>query len=153
MYPIRVAQLEKEKKEGKKVIGILCLYVPDEIIFASGADRVILCGGKADTIPRAEESLPRNICPLVKSSFGAVIDTCCAGNLACPHVGLIDAIVAEATCDAKKKMYEILSPYLKIHVMDLPQKPDSTQARQYFLSELKKFQFIYGGHHRSRRRY
>jgi benzoyl-CoA reductase/2-hydroxyglutaryl-CoA dehydratase subunit BcrC/BadD/HgdB len=139
MYPVRIAQLQQEREEGIPIIGTLCLYVPDEIIFAAGADRIILCGGKTETIPRAEESLPRNICPLVKSSFGALVDACCGGDLACPHVGLVDAIVAETTCDAKKKTYELLPRYRDTYVLDLPQKPDSPEACRYFLSELKKF--------------
>jgi benzoyl-CoA reductase/2-hydroxyglutaryl-CoA dehydratase subunit BcrC/BadD/HgdB len=139
MYETRIAQLRQEHIEGKTIIGTLCLYVPDEIIFAAGADRIILCGGKAETIPKAEESLPRNICPLVKSTFGSLVDACCGGELACPHVGLVDAVVAEATCDAKKKTYELLPSYRPTYVLDLPQKPESTEAHAYFLSELKKF--------------
>jgi hypothetical protein len=61
-YARRIEQLMAEKKAGRKVVGTFCLYVPDELIFASGADRVILCGGKSDTIPLAEEYLPRSIC-------------------------------------------------------------------------------------------
>jgi len=138
-YELRIAQLQEERKRGIKVIGTFCLYVPDEIIFASGADRIVLCGGRADTIPVAEQSLPRNICPLIKSSFGAVIDACCGGSLACPHIPLIDVVVAEATCDGKKKMYELLTDYLPTYVLDLPQKPGSPEAREYFLSEIRKF--------------
>ncbi len=138
-YELRLAQLEEEKEKGTKIVGTFCLYVPDEIIFAAGADRIVLCGGRADTISVAEQSLPRNICPLIKSSFGAVVDACCGGNLACPHVPLVDVVVAEATCDGKKKMYEILSDYLPTYVLDLPQKPGSPGARDYFLSELRKF--------------
>jgi benzoyl-CoA reductase/2-hydroxyglutaryl-CoA dehydratase subunit BcrC/BadD/HgdB len=47
--------------------------------------------------------------------------------------------VAEATCDAKKKMYELLGEYVPTYVLDLPQKPDSPEAIQYFKSELEKF--------------
>jgi benzoyl-CoA reductase/2-hydroxyglutaryl-CoA dehydratase subunit BcrC/BadD/HgdB len=138
-YEIRVAQLKEERAAGRRIVGTFCLYVPDEIILAAGADRVMLCGGSADTIPVAEQSLPRNICPLVKSSFGAVIDACCGGTLACPHVGLVDAVVAEATCDGKKKMYEILPSSIPTCVFDLPQKPESPEARAYFTSELRRF--------------
>jgi benzoyl-CoA reductase/2-hydroxyglutaryl-CoA dehydratase subunit BcrC/BadD/HgdB len=138
-YEFRIAQLKEERENGIKVVGTLCLYVPDEIIFAAGADRIVLCGGRADTIPVAEQSLPRNICPLIKSSFGAVVDGCCGGNLACAHVPLVDVVVAEATCDGKKKMYEILPDYLPTYVLDLPQKPGSPEALNYFLSELRKF--------------
>ncbi len=139
IYELRIAQLTEERKSGIKVIGTLCLYVPDEIIFAAGADRIVLCGGRGDTIPLAEQSLPRNICPLIKSSFGAVVDACCGGGLACAHVPLVDVVVAEATCDGKKKMYEILPDYLPTYVLDLPQKPESPEALGYFLSELRKF--------------
>ncbi len=138
-YEPRLAQLKDEREHGVKVVGTFCLYVPDEIIFAAGADRIVLCGGRTDTIPVAEQSLPRNICPLIKSSFGAVVDACCGGDLSCPHVPLVDVVVAEATCDGKKKMYEVLSDYVPTYVLDLPQKPGSPEALAYFLSELRKF--------------
>jgi benzoyl-CoA reductase/2-hydroxyglutaryl-CoA dehydratase subunit BcrC/BadD/HgdB len=138
-YDRRIAELRDEKANGKKIIGTFCLFVPDEIIFAAGADRVVLCGGSTDTIPIAERSLPRNICPLVKSSFGALIDACCGGSLACPHVGLVDVVVAEATCDAKKKMYELLEDVVPTYVMDLPQKPSTPRALDYFTEELRQF--------------
>ena len=138
-YEPRIAQLKDEREKGIKIVGTFCLYVPDEIIFAAGADRIVLCGGRADTIPVAEQSLPRNICPLIKSSFGAVVDACCGGNLACPHIPLVDVVVAEATCDGKKKMYEILHEYIPTYVLDLPQKPGNPEALKYFLSELRKF--------------
>ena len=138
-YELRIAQLKEEREKGIKIVGTFCLYVPDEIIFAAGADRIVLCGGKADTVPVAEQLLPRNICPLIKSSFGAVVDACCGGNLACTHVPLVDVVVAEATCDGKKKMYEILPDYIPTYILDLPQKPGSPEALDYFLSELRKF--------------
>lgn len=144
-YEPRLVQLQQEREQGTKVVGTFCLYVPDEIIFAAGADRVVLCGGRTDTIPVAERSLPRNICPLVKSSFGAVVDACCGGDLSCPHVSLVDAVVAEATCDAKKKMYEILADYLPTYVLDLPQRPGTPEACAYFLSELRRFASFIGG--------
>jgi benzoyl-CoA reductase/2-hydroxyglutaryl-CoA dehydratase subunit BcrC/BadD/HgdB len=138
-YEIRISRLKEERAAGKRIVGTFCLYVPDEIIFAAGADRVALCGGSSETIPLAEQSLPRNLCPLIKSSFGAVVDACCGGTLACPHVGLVDAVVGEATCDGKKKMYEILPPSLPHHVLDLPQRPESPEALVYFTSELRRF--------------
>ena len=103
-YQFRLAQLNEKRTKGTKIVGTFCLFVPDEIIFAAGADRIALCGGRTDTVPIAEQYLPRNICPLIKSSFGAIVDACCGGNLSCPHVQLVDVVVAEETCDGKKKM-------------------------------------------------
>jgi benzoyl-CoA reductase/2-hydroxyglutaryl-CoA dehydratase subunit BcrC/BadD/HgdB len=137
-YARRIEQLTKEKQAGRKVIGTFCLYVPDELIFAAGADRVILCGGKSDTIPLAEEHLPRSLCPLIKSSFGSIVGSC-GGADVCAHFGLTDAIVAEATCDGKKKMYELLREFARVYVMDLPQMPEIPAAQAYYLSELERF--------------
>lgn len=119
-YEIHLAQLNEERAKGMKVVGTFCLFVPDEIIFAAGADRVILCGGRSNTIPLAEQSLPRTICPLIKSSSGAIVDACNGGTLSCPHVGLVDAVVGEATCDGKTKTYELLPGETEV-VADDPQ--------------------------------
>jgi len=163
-YERRIRELVESRRKEKKVVGTFCLYVPDEIIFAAGADRVILCGGRSDTIPAAEEFLPRNVCPLVKSSFGAIVGRDREGSSpegplspldnpgslrdpgsgACPHFSLIDMVVAEATCDAKKKMYELLEEHAPVYVLDLPQKPDSPEALAYFKGELERFRAAMG---------
>lgn len=141
-YNARICQITEERKTGKKVVGTLCLFVPDEIILAAGADRVILCGGKNDTVSIAEQYLPRNICPLVKSSFGSIINDGCSGVRSCSHFGLVDMVVAENTCDSKKKMYELLEDYVPTYMLDLPQRPDSPEAIKYFLEELNKFKSV-----------
>ncbi len=141
-YNKRICQISGERKAGKKIIGTLCLFVPDEIIFAAGADRVILCGGKNDTISIAEQYLPRNICPLVKSSFGSIVNNGCSGVKSCSHFNMVDMITAENTCDSKKKMYELLGDYVPTYVLDLPQNPDNPEAIKYFLGELEKFKGV-----------
>lgn len=138
-YSTRICQIVNERKAGQKLVGTFCLFVPDEIIFAAGADRIILCGGKNDTVPIAEQYLPRNICPLVKSSFGSIVNDGCSGIKSCSHFGMVDLIVAENTCDSKKKMYELLGDYIPTYVIDLPQRSDSPEALRYFLGELEKF--------------
>lgn len=112
--------------------------MPDEIIFAAGSDRIMLCGGKDDTIFIAEQYLPRNICPLVKSSFGSIVNNGYLGIKSCSHFGMVDMIVAENTCDSKKKMYELLRDYVPNYVIDLPQRPNSPETLKYFLGELYK---------------
>ncbi|MFP4654701.1 MAG: double-cubane-cluster-containing anaerobic reductase [Methanohalobium sp.] len=138
-YKERIRQVSDEKKSGKKSVGTFCLFVPDEIIFAADADRMILCGGKNDTISIAEQYLPRNICPLVKSSFGSIVNDGSSGVKPCSQFSMVDMIVAENTCDSKKKMYELLDNYVPTYVIDLPQRPDTSEALEYFLSELEKF--------------
>lgn len=111
-------RLKELKETGKKVVGLFCSYTPTEIILASGAVPVGLCGVNEESIHFAEKILPKNLCPLIKSSFGSAIsDTC-------PYFYFSDIIVAETTCDGKKKMYEWMNEIKDTHVMQLPQGRD-----------------------------
>lgn len=102
------------KEQGKKVVGIFCTYTPTELVLAAGAVPVGLCGVSDEPIPYAEKSLPKNLCPLIKSSYGfAVSDSC-------PYFYFSDMILAETTCDGKKKMYEMMNELKYTHVMQLP---------------------------------
>ena len=72
-----LGDIEQAKAEGRSVVGFYCVYSPTEVAVAAGAIPVPLCGTRNDPIASAEEVLPRNLCPLIKSSYGfAVSDTC-----------------------------------------------------------------------------
>ncbi len=106
------------KEDGKSVVGIFCTFTPAEIIEASGAVCVSLCASSNEPIVDAEKDLPKNLCPLIKSSYGfAVTDTC-------PYTYFSDMIIGETTCDGKKKMFELLGEIKNVHVMQLPQNLD-----------------------------
>jgi len=112
----RVAEIIEHKKHGGKFIGTFCIYVPEEIVLALDAIPVALCGGTALSIPYAERTFPRNICPLVKSTLGLSFSRTCA------FAPIKDMAVGETTCDAKKKTWDILSKKVNFHVMEVPQK-------------------------------
>ncbi len=120
-----VLHLQEAKDKGKKVVGQYCIYSPDEITLAAGAIPVSLCGTKNDSIPTAESILPRTLCPLIKSSFGFALQD------SCPYLSASDFVVADATCDGKKKMYELLAEHKKIMVLQLPQNQDA-DAHSYW---------------------
>ncbi|WP_278682931.1 double-cubane-cluster-containing anaerobic reductase [Paraclostridium bifermentans] len=105
----------KELKEsGKKLVGVFCAFTPVEISMAAKAVTVGVCGVSEEPIAEAEKILPRNLCPLIKSSFGhAITDTC-------PYFYFSDLLIAETTCDGKKKMYEELAKIKDLHLMQLP---------------------------------
>jgi benzoyl-CoA reductase/2-hydroxyglutaryl-CoA dehydratase subunit BcrC/BadD/HgdB len=110
-----VIDIENFKKQGRKAVGCYCLYSPVELIVAADAIPLPLCGTKNDPVAAAEEVLPRNLCPLIKSSYGfAALDSC-------PFFRFSDMIVADTTCDGKKKMFELMQKYKKVHVLQLPQ--------------------------------
>jgi len=41
---------------------------------------------------------------------------------------MADLIVAETTCDGKKKMYELMGQTRPVYVLELPQKPADSDA-------------------------
>ncbi|ADO76286.1 double-cubane-cluster-containing anaerobic reductase [Halanaerobium praevalens] len=110
-----IAMKDMVEKKGKNVVGTYCVFTPYEVIRAADAVPVTLCSTSNDTIDEAEKDLPRNLCPLIKSSYGfAITDKC-------PYFHFADLIVGETTCDGKKKMYEYLDEVTPVHVMQLPQ--------------------------------
>ncbi|WP_142414111.1 double-cubane-cluster-containing anaerobic reductase [Hathewaya massiliensis] len=115
VHGLRIQELEDAKKQGKKVVGTFCVFVPDEIILATNAVSVGLCAGSQFWIEGGEKVLPKNLCPLIKAFTGALVDRTCPYFLSC------DMLVGETTCDGKKKAWEIISEYKPLHVMDLPQ--------------------------------
>lgn len=123
--------LKEAKEAGARIVGTYCLYSPAELVVAAGAIPVSLCGTSPNPIPAAEKVLPRALCPLIKSSYGfAATDTC-------PYFHFADLLIAETTCDGKKKMYELLSEFKPLHLMQLPQAQDEA-ALDYWLGELKR---------------
>lgn len=123
----------KELKDlGKLVAGIFCTFTPVEILDAAGFTSVSLCGMSDETIPAAEADLPKNLCPLIKSSYGfAVSDKC-------PYTYFADLIVGETTCDGKKKMYELLGELKSTYILKLPQGLNEDAVPQW-TTELERF--------------
>ena len=119
------------KTKGKRIVGITCEYTPRELIMAADAIPVCLCGGSAEMIPPAEEHLPANLCPLIKSTYGYHL------KKANPFLEMADLVVAETTCDGKKKMYELLAESRPVYILELPQKPADTDAMTHWISQLR----------------
>lgn len=118
------------KEKGIPLVGVFCTYTPIELIHAAGAVAISLCGSSDEPIHHAEKNLPKNLCPLIKSSYGFAISE------QCPYFYFADLIVGETTCDGKKKMYELLNELRPTHVMHLPQGQDKSNAFKYWRDEL-----------------
>jgi benzoyl-CoA reductase/2-hydroxyglutaryl-CoA dehydratase subunit BcrC/BadD/HgdB len=132
IHGLRVLELDKHKKDGGKVLGTFCVFVPDEVILAAKAISVGLCAGSQFWVEDGERLLPRNLCPLIKAAVGAKV----SGT--CPYFQSCDMIVGETTCDGKKKAWEILDEYVPVHVMDLPQMKRSKDYNMW-MEEIKLF--------------
>ena len=108
--------IKELKDRGVPVVGTFCTYFPVEIAMAMGAATVSLCSTSDETIPAAEKDLPKNLCPLIKSSYGF------AATKKCPFFYFSDLVVGETTCDGKKKMYEYLGQFKDVFTMELPNR-------------------------------
>jgi len=135
IHGIRVQELRQHAMNGGKVVATYCVFVPEEIVWAAGAIPVGLCAGTQFSVPLAEEILPRNTCALIKSSFGFKL-----GRL-CPYVQTSHLIVGETTCDGKKKMFEILSQYQPVYVMEVPNKKTGL-SRELWAGEVLAFKDV-----------
>ncbi len=122
------------KQKNIPFVGTFCTYFPQEIAMAMGACVVGLCSTSDETIPDAEKDLPRNLCPLIKSSYGF------AKTDKCPYFYFSDLIVGETTCDGKKKMYEYLGQFKPVYTMELPnsQSPEGLELWTKEIIKLKE---------------
>ena len=130
---VNSAKIKEAHEAGKKVVGMYCVFSPSEIALAADAITVSLCGTTQEPIEEAEKELPRNLCPLIKSSYGfAITDKC-------PYFYFSDVLLAETTCDGKKKMYELMAKLKPMHVMSLPQTAEGEDALKMWKKEMIKF--------------
>lgn len=76
--------------------------------------------------------MPRNLCPLIKSSYGFYVSD------KCPYTYFSDLIVGETTCDGKKKMYELMARGKELFLLHLPQGVDLPYARDMWRAEVRR---------------
>ena len=113
--------------DGKKVALSFCSHVPQEILEAAGfySLRVPYIQDVEDA---ASEILVSNVCPIVKN----VCDIC-----EDPTFSEADLILAETSCDGKKKMYELLSDQDRLYFYQVGQGADRDYVRPLIKSEVK----------------
>ncbi len=130
----RVAEIHAYRKKGGKSIGTFCIYVPDEIALAAGVLPIPLCGGTNWSVDHADRMFPRDICPLIRSTFGMAFSN------TCPYKKLKDAAVGETTCDAKKKAWDLLG----FKVLEVPQRKKPVD-RALWREEVREFKSFVEG--------
>ena len=124
----RVAEILDYREKGGKSIGTFCIYVPDEVALAADVLPIPLCGGSNWSVSYADVKFPRDICPLIRSTFGMAFSN------TCPYKTLKDFVVGETTCDAKKKAWDLLG----FKVIEVPQKKNKVD-RALWLQEMYQF--------------
>ncbi len=123
-------------KKEKLRVGYFCNIIPQEIILALGAEPVRLdCGNNAAAL-LGEEILSGEICPLAKASFGIFINKDSLAN-SC------DLLILPTSCDAKRKLGEILNDIKPAFMLNLPPEQNHARyAKQSFLEILRLVKFL-----------
>lgn len=123
-------ELEKIKLSGRKIVGTYCSFAPREIILAAGGVPIRLTDTTSQYDNEGEVDIPRNMCTIVKSSYGAAV----SGKS--PYFDKVDLIIGETTCDGKKKMFEYLRNIKPTHVMQVPQKSEGEDEYSLWKNEI-----------------
>jgi benzoyl-CoA reductase/2-hydroxyglutaryl-CoA dehydratase subunit BcrC/BadD/HgdB len=123
---IYVEMKNVEKKPDIPIVGTYCIMVPQELIYAAGAQPVKLCSGSYTAFSIGDDLVPRDACPLVKAVLGfqamgvmPVYEDCAL-------------MVVPITCDCKKKMAGMLKERVPTATLHVPTaKNDDADMEQY----------------------
>lgn len=131
----RPSQLKEAKNKGIKIIGYFPgNYVPEELIYASGA--VPLClinGGDPQPSEAALSIVPQVICPFARAQIG---ERLLRKN---PYYSMIDMLVAPVTCQHLKKVAEVweYNGDLEIFKLGIPHQHNNDFELEYFVDRLR----------------
>ena len=112
----RVKEIQEAKAKGKRCWAFFVFMFQKNLFMLQGAIPLRLSCGHYDSISPAEEIIPKNTCPLIKSSLGFNL------NNINPLFQFCDVIIVPTSCDGKKKMAEVLSNKYNIWTLDLPSR-------------------------------
>lgn len=126
-------QLEAYKDEGKKVIGCMPYYVPEELIYASGAVPMGIWGTNNRTISLAKEYCASFYCTIAQLSIEMLMDGTLNG---------LDGIVTPTPCDTLRPMSQNIKAYLEksnSHIVPIflaqPQRRTDEAGRDFCLHQ------------------
>jgi bzd-type benzoyl-CoA reductase N subunit len=120
------------KRQGKKIMGYLCAFVPLEIITAAGFIPFRIRGDVAEPITKADTEMETIVCPLVRSCF----DISLKGKYE-----FLDGIVIPHACDSICRTYDIWKYTLNLpysHLINMPHGTDDSSL-EFYKAELNTF--------------
>ena len=129
----KTAQVMEFKRQGKKVFGWLCTYVPEEIIHAAGALPIRIVGYSQEMeLEDGNAYLYINNCSFSRS---------------CLQLGLrggydfLDGVVGGSTCDGARRLFDLWRHYIPAHfnhILNVPRKY-TERAHELYYVEVAKF--------------
>ncbi len=111
LTPEGFKELRVLKEKGRRLVGYFCVYVPVEIIYASGALPVRLARADEDSARCGEGWLRADACPFCKASVGRFTSD--------PLYQMLDGLVMVNTCDMMRRLAEVLAERIAIPLFQL----------------------------------
>ncbi|MBI4620984.1 MAG: 2-hydroxyacyl-CoA dehydratase [Desulfobacterales bacterium] len=124
--------IEEWKKDGRKVVGHRCMYVPEEIIHAAGM-LPYPTFGTPEPIKKADSYFQPCACEFVRNLFDLALDK---------KFGFLDSMVLCNTCDAVRHLYNMWDTYVDsvpCYMVNNPQKMYDESGFKFYRMELEKF--------------
>jgi benzoyl-CoA reductase subunit C len=133
IYADRGRRVRELRKDGKKIIGYICLYPPVEIITALGLIPFRVFGDMSEPITAADQVSTTVVCPFLRS----ITDLALKGKF-----NFLDGIVGAHTCDIGAGLIIQWRDYIKetpfTHLVDVPHT-DHPASVDYFAGQLNSF--------------
>ncbi len=129
----RVDEVEAFKKAGGKVVGYFCLFVPTELICASGALPLRLDGGLYCSVAPSEQLLPSDACPVAKSALGTEMLELS------PYFKLCDVLVCPTSCDMKSKLGDMFDEFAPVWRLEVPRYKDEPWTQSSWQNQINSF--------------
>ena len=121
------------KDSGRKVIGWVNPYVPEEILHAAGMLPFQITGDNEPVqMQGAEAYIYSNTCSYIRTCWQLQLDG---------KYGFLDGLVSSSFCDQDKRLYSVWEYYKKLPYMDIlyaPRKRDE-EAVKLYLGDLEDF--------------
>lgn len=131
----RPSQISRLRQSGAKVVGFFPGdYVPEELIYASGAVPIgLIHGGDTRPVDAALTATIRFLCPFSKAQFGEKV----LGEQ--PYYGMVDLLVAAITCQHLRKSADLWNFYTETPVfrLGIPHEYDSDFGLNYYSDMLR----------------
>ena len=129
----QTSYVKEHKRQGKKVIGWLCTYVPEEIIHAAGALPIRITGYQQ------EQELDDGTAYLYVNN--------CSFSRSCLQLALrgeydfLDGVVGGSTCDGVRRLFDLWRKYIGMdfnQILSIPRK-FTESAHELYLDQVTQF--------------
>lgn len=107
--------IQWKEKSGGKVVGMMCKYVPEEMIHAAGALPVFITGTTGE-LSNVNEYLQENTCPYMRSCLECGLSG---------QYDYLDGLVVTHSCDVMSKMHDFWKNRTQVpsvFLLDFPHK-------------------------------